>query len=353
MARPAKPTIYSRAQWGANEKMREQSRAELRHREDRLHPPHRERQQLHQGPGARRCCAASTRTTRSPAAGATSATTTSSTGSVASGKAARAASAAPSSVRTPSATTRCPSRCRRSATSTSPSRRRRSSRRTRGCSPGSCRSTTSAPTTRRSRSRALPAGDQRPPRRRSDGLSGPLPLRADPLHPQPCAGDPDRRAEGRRRGTPHRLRRSRRRCPPSPRRPRRRVRRRPSRAITFPKSHEPRRLVVPRPGAEVARQRRHPGSAHGRADRLPRRRRPRKGRWWAMNLLAAVGDVTGDGKGDVLARATSDRHSRGLPRRRTAGTSPRPASAPPRVPDRGQPDRRGGRLERGRARPTC
>ncbi len=28
-----------------------------------------------------------------------------------------------------------------------------------------------------------------------------------------------------------------------------------------------------------------------------------KGSWWAMNLLAAVGDVTGDGRGDVLARA--------------------------------------------------
>jgi hypothetical protein len=28
------------------------------------------------------------------------------------------------------------------------------------------------------------------------------------------------------------------------------------------------------------------------------------GSWWAMNLLAAVGDLTGDGKGDVLARAS-------------------------------------------------
>jgi hypothetical protein len=35
-----------------------------------------------------------------------------------------------------------------------------------------------------------------------------------------------------------------------------------------------------------------------------------KGSWWAMDLLTAVGDVTGDGKGDVLARAAKTRITR-------------------------------------------
>ncbi len=34
------------------------------------------------------------------------------------------------------------------------------------------------------------------------------------------------------------------------------------------------------------------------------------GSWWAMSLLAAVGDLTGDGKGDVLARATRTKLTR-------------------------------------------
>ncbi len=45
-------------------------------------------------------------------------------------------------------------------------------------------------------------GDQRPPRRGPDGLSGPLPLRPAALHPQPGPRDPGRRAEGRGVGTP-------------------------------------------------------------------------------------------------------------------------------------------------------
>ena len=48
-----KPEIFSRAQWGANEKLREQSAPELRHHQDRLRAPHGQRQQLHQGRGAR------------------------------------------------------------------------------------------------------------------------------------------------------------------------------------------------------------------------------------------------------------------------------------------------------------
>ena len=45
----------------------------------------------------------------------------------------------------------------------------------------------------------LPARDQRPPRRRADRVSGPIPLREDPLHPEPGPRDPARGAEGRRR----------------------------------------------------------------------------------------------------------------------------------------------------------
>ena len=55
-----------------------------------------------------------------------------------------------------------------------------------------------------------------------------------------------------------------------------------------------------------------------------------KGSWWAMNLLAAVGDVTGDGKGDVLGRATRTGLDPGVPRRRSRAHLAGPASTPPR-----------------------
>ena len=40
-----------------------------------------------------------------------------------------------------------------------------------------------------------------------------------------------------------------------------------------------------------------------------------------MDLVAAVGDVTGDGKGDVLGRMREDGTTRGVRRRRHADTS--------------------------------
>ena len=81
-----------RAQWGADESLRG-SRAEVqRHDQGRLRAPHGRHQRLLRGRGARRSCAASTRTTSRATAGRTSATTSSSTGSAGSGRAGTAAS---------------------------------------------------------------------------------------------------------------------------------------------------------------------------------------------------------------------------------------------------------------------
>ena len=122
-----KPQIFSRAQWGADERMRDKS--SLHYFEVHAGFVHHtvNANDYTARPGARRSCAASTPTTPSPAAGATSATTSSSTGSAGSGRAGTAASTVRSSARTRSATTTTRSRCRRSATSRPPSRRRRCS----------------------------------------------------------------------------------------------------------------------------------------------------------------------------------------------------------------------------------
>ena len=62
----AKPMIYSRAQWGADERMRDKSLAALRRGARRLRAPHGQREQLHRAPRCPRSSAASTPTTRSP-----------------------------------------------------------------------------------------------------------------------------------------------------------------------------------------------------------------------------------------------------------------------------------------------
>ena len=112
-----KPQIFSRAQWGADESMRDASSLHyyevhagfVHHTVNANDYTRAEVPALH----PRR----STPTTRSRGAGATSATTSWSTGSVGSGRAGTAASTAPSSAPTRWATTTTRSRCRRSATS--------------------------------------------------------------------------------------------------------------------------------------------------------------------------------------------------------------------------------------------
>ena len=120
---PAMPTIYTRAQWGADESIRNPKN--LRYGTVSAgfvhHTVNANDYTEAQVPGI---IAASTPTTSSRVAGATSATTSSSTGSVASGRAGTAASTRTSSAHTPWATTTTPSRCRRSATSTLSSRPR-------------------------------------------------------------------------------------------------------------------------------------------------------------------------------------------------------------------------------------
>ena len=145
--------------------------------------PHRQRQRLRRRPRCRRSCAPSTPTTCRDAAGATSATTSWSTASAGSGRGAGAASAARSSARTPWATTRSRSRCRRSATTRLPNPRKAMLRAYARLYAwklslyGVAREGVGA------HRRARLPGDQRPPGRGGDRLSGPAPVRPARQHP--------------------------------------------------------------------------------------------------------------------------------------------------------------------------
>ena len=100
-AAAARPTILTRADWGADESLRKGT-PDYGQAQVGLRPPHRGDQHLHQRPGARRSSGASTTSTSTAAAGTTSATSSSSTGSGGSGRAGTAAWTRPSSARRPS-----------------------------------------------------------------------------------------------------------------------------------------------------------------------------------------------------------------------------------------------------------
>ena len=183
-----------------------------------------------------------------------------------------------------------------------------------------------ADATRALRQGPLPAGHQRPPRRRPDRLPGALPLRQDPLDPGRGPAHPERGQSG----TPAPRRRPRRRPPRagdpgpdgSPRRRRRRGRRRAAAGLAFPRSMNLAGAANP---DLVLKSR--TGAIQVLPDRRPDRLRPAghhdRG-LAAMDLIAAVGDVTGDGKGDVLGRRQD--------RRRPGST---PATAPVTCPRSG------------------
>ena len=140
-----KPQIFSRAQWGADERMRDKSLAALRRGARRLRAPHGQRQRLHARRRCPRSCAASTPTTRSPGAGATSATTSSSTASAGSGRAGTAASTAPVvGAHTLNYNEDSFAMSAIGNFDDRPARRRRCSTPTAGCSPGSSACTASA-----------------------------------------------------------------------------------------------------------------------------------------------------------------------------------------------------------------
>ena len=175
------------------------------------------------------------------------------------------------------------------------------------------------------REEPLPAGDQRPPGRRPDRLPGSLPLRQAPSIRTAAQTDPDQRPVG----TPHQAPAD---TPPNPRllpftSPTQKPRCAPrSRRTSRSRGRGTWRLRVPRPRAQWAPR---AGCASCRpADRpVPPESVARRAAGAPMNLITAVGDVTGDGKGDVLGRSASTGKSARLPRRRrrprqTTGVAP-------------------------------
>ena len=177
--------------------------------------------------------------------------------------------------------------------------------------------------------------DQRSPRRRTDGLSGPISVRqARPGSATKARADPGRGPERRRRyddpdATP----------PPvftSPTQTARAAVAQPS-TIKFPRSLNLAGSAYPdivmRDYAGIVKLLATGGQAGYRAVGHAR------GPWRSMTLLAAVNDVTGDGKGDVLGRIGGG-VDHGLPRRRGRPRVQRRDRADHDLPS-GQP---GGRL---------
>ena len=315
-----KPQIYSRAQWGADERMREKSSLQLLRGARRLRPPHGERQRLHarRGPGDP---AQHLRLPHAVArAGPTSATTSSSTGSAGSGRAGTAASTARSSAPTPSTTTSTRSRCRRSATS-SPSSRRGAMIQAYGALFAwklSLHGVDAASSTRQSvGSKHFPAINGHRDAG-GDRLPGQVPLRQDPADPRRLAAEAQRGWAG---------------ASSSPTSPARRTR------TSWSAAPATARASSSRPAASPASARAVVGAGRAATRRHGGRRRPTSpGTASATSLVRGAGGEAAVRPGTATARSA-------------------PASGRPTRLRRPRPDHRGRRRQRrrpqrpGRARP--
>ena len=274
---------------------------ELRHGQGGVHPPHGERQQLHLGPGA----GAAARHLRVPHA----------VPRLARhrlqlprrpvrphlGRPLRRRQPVRSSGPTPWATTRCPSRCRRSATSTSPRRHRR-------CSAAYARLFAwklSLYNIRGQRRAGLREEPLAAARSTATATSARPPARvATSTRSCPTCG--------RRHGASRTAAQSpgrRRPPPPAPTTPFTSPTQTPLPAaaqpagIAFPRSLNLTRTRTPTWCSRLAM-----ASCRSCRPAVRPASGPRScttGAWAAMNLIAAVGDLTGDGKGDVLGRVRS------------------------------------------------